>query len=134
MSQSLNSNNHGYIAITTSIILTIVVTLLALSFNLSSSSNHITASALRNKNLSLSLANGCAEHALLQLKASSSYAGNEMISVNSRTCTIFPLETPDSNTKIIKTSDSSSGYTGNIKIQLDLGGFSIVSWQELTSF
>lgn len=84
-----------------------------------------------------SLAHACAEDALLKLKTTTSYAGNETITVQgSYTCLILPTEGSGSSNRTIKTQSTVSGYTAKVKMVVSQlrPTTQITSWEEVADF
>lgn len=123
---------NGYIAITSSIIISFL--LMTIVFTLSSASFFSRSNILdaNQKEISLALAEACADSALLKLAQNSSYAGNENVNIGSDTCSILALESPPGQ-KIIKTWANYKGYRTNIKITINHPAMTILSWEELPS-
>lgn len=125
--------NKGYIAITTSIILSILVMAVAISLGSSSVLTRFNYVDFNNKQVSFITARSCLNYALLKLAGDSSYAGNETVNISSYQCTIQPIETSGSN-KIIKARSQISGATTNLKLTVVSSTLSTVSLEELVKF
>lgn len=84
-----------------------------------------------------SLAQACADDAVMKLKTTLTYAGNETITVQgSRTCDILPTEGSGNTNRTIKTQSTVSGYTAKVKVvvaQLRPTA-QITSWEEVADF
>src|SRR3989344_8998217 len=100
---------------TSAIIISILVTTIVFAINLIGYFGRYNVLTSELKDVSLSLAEGCAEEALLKYAEDSNYAGNENITVGARQCNILLIETSGSD-KIIKTKAIVEGTTSNIKI------------------
>ena len=125
--------SEGYIALTSALVITVLIT--AIAFTLSLSSFFTRANILNTnfKEVSHALAEACIETALLKLAQDSAYAGNEAIMVGSNQCSILTLESI-SNQKIIKASAVFQNTTTNLKITVFSSDLSVISWEELASF
>lgn len=124
------SLRDGYIAMTSAIIISMLVLAIVFAISLSgyfSRSNVLTSEF---KDVSLALAEGCTEKALLKYAENTSYVGNENITISGRQCSILPIETSGSN-KIIKTKAIVESVTSNIKVTFDSTDITIISWEEL---
>ena len=123
-------NNHGYITLTSAIILSLV--LMTVSLALSSYSffsfSNIATNELKER--SLALAESCAESALLKLKLDPTYGGNETLTINANQCSILPLETSGSQT-IIKTKGTIQSITSSLEITVTMSDVTVVSWEQV---
>lgn len=130
---SSNSALSGYIAITTTIILSLVMLVLAITFGsgiLLTRSGTLTFS---NKKTSHFLAISCLEHARLKLAQNSNYSGNETLTIGSNQCSILVIETSESN-KIIKSRAQIMGITTNLKLTVNALTLSTASLEEVVKF
>lgn len=123
---------EGYIAITTSIILSMIVVALAIALG---SSNLLTRSDFldfNNKQLSFTLARSCLGYALLRMAEAPTYSGNQTITVDQYQCSIAAIETSGQN-KIIKASAQISGTTTNLRLTVNGGSLATVFFEELST-
>lgn len=121
---------NGYIAIISAIILSAVLMLLAIGLSLSSYFNLSDIQDSNLKDITVSLAEGCAEVALLKMAFSSSYSGNENLTIASSTCAILPVES-SSTQKIIKTQASFANSATNLKITISSSSaLKVLFWEE----
>lgn len=123
----------GYIAITTSIILAILILVVAVSLGSSSLFTRFNAVDFNNKQISYFTARSCLSYALLKLTENSNYSGNESINVSEYQCGILPLETSGPN-KIIKARSQIDGATTNLKLTVTANTLSTVSLEEVVKF
>lgn len=133
MKKRLLNTSHasrGYIAITSAIIITMLVMMIVFAINLIGYFSRYNVLTSELKDISLSLAEGCAEKALLKYAEDSAYAGNENITVGARQCNILPVETSGSD-RILKTKAVVESTTSNIKVVFNGNDMAIVSWEEL---
>lgn len=123
---------NGYIALTSAVIISILIMsfVFAVSFSGFFSRFNILDSSL--KEMANSLAEACAETALLKLAENSAYAGNENIDIGGNQCAILPLETAGGQ-KIIKTKADIQKAVANLKVVVDSSTLSIISWEELAN-
>lgn len=121
----------GYIAITSAIIIMALILVIAGVVSFSSYFNRSGSLGASLKESSRALAEGCVEHALLELAVGGVYGGNETVAVTaSESCQILPIETSGSQ-KIIKTKATVENLATNIKITVNLQPLTIVSWEEV---
>ncbi|MES3005822.1 MAG: hypothetical protein V4664_02650 [Patescibacteria group bacterium] len=130
--KKIKSQNTGFIALITTIIisiilLTIITGVSAMSFGLRF---NILNSELKTK--STRLAEACAETAILNLVQNSSYGGRETIFVKGSPCYICQVDTLGVN-KVIYTQASSSNMYSNLKVQIEPTSGRVISWLETNS-
>jgi len=124
---------NGYIAITSAIIVTIIVVSVILTTSSIGYFGRFNVLGTLFKEEGNAFANACADTALLNLALDIDYAGNETITVASSTCTIMAIET-NGDEKTIKTQAVENDRTSNLKVILDTTNFTIVSWDEVVTF
>jgi len=127
------NTNKGYIALTSAVIIVMVVMAIITAVSVSTYFSRYNSLGSEFKEISLSLAEGCAEKALLNYAEDEFYAGNESINIGSNQCSILPIEIDGSN-RIFKTTAMVQGATSNIKVTFNPIGLAIVSWEELPNF
>ena len=115
---------------TSTIIIAMLVMTIVFTINLIGYFGRYNVLTSELKDVSLSLAEGCAEKALLKYAEDNSYAGNEPITVGARQCNILSIETSGNN-RIIKTKAIVESTTSNIKVVFNAADMTIVSWEEL---
>ena len=94
-------NRNGYIAIMTTLILSLVMLVIALITGSNALLSRFDSSDSVNKKSSHFAAYSCLEYARLRLAENSSYGGNATTTIGSYQCYLLPIETSGSN-KIIK--------------------------------
>jgi len=124
---------QAYIAITSAIIVALVLIIVVVTLSLSSffSSRNILDTQIKESGQAL--AESCGEVALLKLAQNSNYGGNETITIGNNQCTILPIETL-SGQKIIKTTSFLNQIKTNIRITAGSSDLSIISWEEIGNF
>ena len=120
----------GYIAMTSAIIIAMLVMAIVFAINLTGYFNRSNVLTSELKDVSLALAEGCAEKALLKYSENTLYAGNENITIGGKQCSILPIETSGNN-KILKTKAIVQSSASNIKVTFDSMDMTIISWEEL---
>lgn len=126
----MTKENSGYIAVTTSIILSFLMLLVSTSLGFSTWFSRIGVLNSSYKATSYFLAESCLETAKLKLALNGSYAGNENITINTYQCSIKPITSP-AGQKIITTQAKVSGATTNLKLIITYPQFQVVSWEEI---
>lgn len=126
-------NSNGYIAITTAIILSLMVMVVAISLGSANLFTRLDVLDFYNKQTSYGVARSCLNDALLKLAMNPSYTGSETIAVSSWECTIQAIVTAGSN-KVIKAHAAVNGATTNLQLTVVSATLSTVSLEELVSF
>src|SRR3989344_2597258 len=83
--------NGGYIALIAALIISGVIVMIVATLSQTSFIGRANIAGSHYKERSRSLAQACANVALLRLASSSSYTGNESLGVASETCQIFTI-------------------------------------------
>jgi len=130
---SANSIGNGYIAITSAIIITILIITVILTTSTIGFFGRFNILGTLFKERGDALSNACADTALLKLAEDLNYLGNETINVASSTCTILAIET-NGTQKTIKTEGVDNEVKTNIKVLLETTDFTIISWDEVANF
>jgi hypothetical protein len=127
----------GYMAITTAIILAVVMMLVGISLSFSAFFSRTNGVSHTNKKKTLFAAHGCIEYGLLQLSLDNTYPGNETITLPNEnaplTCTLLPIASSGSN-KVVKTTSTVSNITTNLVLIVNAPTLTRVSLQEVKSF
>ncbi|MDO8443053.1 MAG: hypothetical protein Q7S81_02230 [bacterium] len=126
-------NQHGYISLISSIIISILLLAVTFAISFNNSSSRFNILNVEFKERSLALAEACVDTALLKLAQNQSYGGNENISVGNDQCSILPIET-SSGQKIIKTKAIFQNAVTNLKVAVQASNLSVVSWEEIAKF
>ncbi len=130
----MKKNNRGFIAITTAIILSVVILIIALSLGQSLLISRGNKLDFYLKQSTHFLANSCLDKALLELSKNKSYEGNATTTLASgQECGIFPIETSGSN-KIIKARAEINGIATNLKLTVVTATLSTISLEEVSGF
>lgn len=126
----------GYMAVTTAIIVTVVMTIVGLSISFSSLFGRSNALADNYRQQALASSEACLDHALLQLSLSSLYSGNEVVNVPIGgavlSCSIQPLITQGANTTI-RTTSTVGGSRVNLELVVVSATLNRVSLRELVT-
>jgi len=96
----------GFVAITSVLIVSVLVFVLGISLFHSSMEDQSMSAAYDNGQEASLLADNCAREAFHKLKENIDYAGNETIEINGMSCTINAIENVSTSTKKISTSAS----------------------------
>src|SRR5688572_17216913 len=127
---------HGYIAITTVIILSVIITVLGFSLATRSYYSRLSSLGTTSKQQSDFAARSCLEQALLNRSLDNSYTGNETVTITTPNgtllCTIFPFLLQGNNLTI-RTDAVINQATTNYELVVDSITLSRISMQEVTT-
>lgn len=127
-----NIGKKGFVAITSVIIISVVLMVLIFTVNYGSFLNRFNILDTTSKKTSRALAESCVADARLKMILDPLYAGDEIIPLGSYTCKTFPIEDNlPGLQKTIKTEANVDGAETNLKVIISLAGFEVVSWEEL---
>lgn len=133
----MKKDPSGYVAITSVIILSVILLLLTVSANYLIFLNRFSVLDNENKEQSLNLAESCLEMAVLKLRTKTEYlpvAGGERLRVTKTgTCLIAKIEDFISQKKILTQGEFGDSFT-NLIIFLDSEDFSVKHISECPKF
>ena len=129
---NLQSNNRGFIALITVLIILAVAFIIGLSNSLLNISEVNMGLKKTQSSQAYYLANLCAEHALIKLKEDINYSGNEIIEIEGGNCQILPIE----GNWTVKVISNFQNQVKKIKIVVaQINPQMIISsWQEVAEF
>lgn len=121
----------GYIAITTTIVLSLMLLILAITLGSGSIFTRFGTADFYNKRSSFSLARSCLEVARLKLAKDDSYAGNETVYIEEagNSCTIGAITSSGAD-KVIKARAQIGRATTNLKMTIKSSDLSTVTLEE----
>lgn len=123
-------SERGYIALTTTLILGLVIFLLATSVALSTFFSRRGGVDVILKERANFMARSCLEQALVKLASSSSYAGNQTITIDGTdTCQIQTITSNPPN-KTIKTTSTILNNTASYELIIDSATLKTVNFKE----
>src|SRR5258706_16140740 len=128
---SYSSDNNGYVAVVSAIIITAIITLVALATSNSSFFGRYDTETLEFKSISHQVAQGCLDHARLKL-AMGLYSGNENVTIGSYTCHVYAITT-NGTQKILQAKATVSNETTNLQLTINALSFATISLVELNS-
>ncbi len=130
----MQGSNRGYIAVTSAIIIAVLMLTIAGIVSFSSYMSRFNAFDAASKERSRAFAEACADRALLNIAQNPSYGGNETVALTaSESCNILPVENQGAQ-KIIKTTAAVEGIVSDIRVAVTLSPLTIVSWEEVPVF
>lgn len=132
----LNSSRPGYILLISILAIgfissAILASLLMLGINAGTMSL-----AVQESNQALALAQGCAEYALLELRKSPTYTGNEILPSTTGTCEVLTIGGVGNNNRLLCTEGQAGNAVRHLEIVVNqvLPQTKIYSWQEVAVF
>ena len=126
---SLLARSRGYIAIVSALIISIIMAIVLVSLGQVSFFHRINISNAHLKEKSRALAGACVDAALLKIVNSSTYAGNETITVASDTCKIVSVVTSGTVRVVTTQGIYQNSYT-NLRVDIPTSTVSITGWEE----
>lgn len=125
--------NSGFIALMSSIIISVILLLIATTFSFTGFSSRFNILDLEMKERSSALAEACVDTALLKLANNPNYPGGETITVSgSDTCTINTIDSII-DPIIIDTKAVFQQANTNLHIKVKKSDISVVSWEEMSN-
>jgi len=122
----------GYIAITTSIILSFLILVVAISTGSASLFSRNNNLNFVHKKTSNYMARSCLEYGLLKLAENSFYTGGDSLTINSYQCAVVSVTGVDP--KVIRASSTVRGVTTNLELTVNESDLSTVSLEEVVKF
>lgn len=123
-------NNRGFIAITSAVIISALLLIVVFVASASSFASRFNTLDAHEKAAGLFLAEACAEHALLKLAQSPSYAGNETVPVAGGAVCVIAAVSGAGAEKIVRVSATSGRANTYVKITAGTGPLQLISWEE----
>lgn len=131
-----NKSQEGYIALISAIIISALVVFITSSANLISISESDMSLKESQRWEAFYLTTACAEEALMKLKDDLKYIGEEGLTFENGTCTIFRLSGGGNKKRTVSVSGSAFNIVRKIKIEIDEVNpeMKIGLWQEVVDF
>lgn len=127
------TNQRGFIAITTTMILMVILLVVATSLSFSGFFTRYNILDSELKKVSVALAEGCVDQALLELANDSSYSpSNQIVSIGGNFCTIKNITTSGGEKNINVEADYQH-YITNLSVKVNPTSLVVTSWQEVPS-
>jgi len=126
----MTENQHGYIAIISTIVMFFVLMSVALAASFTSLSGQTNILEKEYKVRSDSTVHACVEKALILISENRSYAGGDTLSLGGDSCEISSVESSDES-HIISVESTVMSATTTLRVEIASGDLSIISWQEI---
>jgi hypothetical protein len=129
------SQRNGYVALVSAIVITALLSTICFVFGFSNFFNRFNVLDTELKEISLGLAEACADTAILKLAEDPNYGGGETVAVGSNNCKIISVDTSGVQ-KIIKTQANFKNYFTNLEITVTpaISDIIVNSWEEVPNF
>ncbi len=127
---------RGYIALISILLIEGILLVIGAGILLRSSGVAKTDVSIDIQNRAQAAVNACADYALNQLKETTVYAGNQLLSVGDDTCYIMNVAGIGGTNRTVQATSTVSGYTRKIKIQITKVNPTMIisSWEDVTDF
>lgn len=129
-------NNNGFIALISILAITAIAGTIALGLILLGVNSTRTNLVYIQSAQARALANTCMEEALMKLRESIYYTGNETLSLTSGSCQIQTISGTGNTNRTINTTATVSNTTRKVQVVVATvnPAISLTSWQEMADF
>lgn len=129
-------NQNGFIALISILIIGAVVLAVGIGASLRSIGENKMGLSEKSSDKALSLANLCAETALMKLESVLNYSGGETITIGGDSCDILPVEGSGNLNRVVKAQSAVSEHTRKVKVEVSAISpiMQINSWKEMADF
>ncbi|MEN9582422.1 MAG: hypothetical protein RL641_376 [Candidatus Parcubacteria bacterium] len=121
--------NTGFVAVITAIVVTLIITLIAMVTSTTSYLGRVDTTRIESKSMSRQIAEACLEHARVKL-AVGVYTGNEAIAIDSYQCTLDPIIVSGAN-KILTSKATVDNKTTKLELTILATTLETVTFKEL---
>ncbi len=132
----LTKERHGFILLITILIIGAIASAILSSLLLLGISSTQVSFSVQQSGEALAAAQGCAEYALLQLRQSPSYAGNEFKVLGTTQCEILAIGGIGNNNRSVCVEGTAGDTIRRLEIAISqiLPQTQVYSWQEVSVF
>lgn len=136
MHKLLRHRHGGFILLITILIIGAIASAILSSLLLLSISSSQVSFSVQQSEAALAAAQGCAEYALLQLRNSPSYAGNEYRTMGNDRCEVLTIGGIGNNNRSLCTEGTSGDTIRRLEIAINqiLPETKVYSWKEVSIF
>ncbi len=126
----------GYILLISILIIGVIASAILSSLLLLGTSAAQVSFSVQQSNQALAAAQACAEYALLKLRTSPTYAGNELLDMNNGRCELLQIGGVGNTNRLICAEGQSGDVLRRLEIVVKqlLPQTTIPSWQEVAAF
>lgn len=126
----------GFVALTSVLVLSAIFLSISISISSRTISGTNNSLALQSGYHAETLANLCAEYALMELRRTLNYSGNDSILINGDSCDILTISGSGNNDRIVKTVSTTSPYSHRTEVIVSqISPITIISsWNEVADF
>ena len=126
------NNQRGYALVISVLVLGTMLLSIAAATAFSLSRTQLREQGWESGMRAQSLAEGCAEYAILQLRLDGTYAGNEEIEIQGEPCTVRPILLGASTT--IETEATVDNRVYRLRVEVEPTDIVIESWKRVITF
>lgn len=129
-------SRSGYILLITILIIGAIASAILTSLLMLGTSASQVSQSVHQANQALGAAQGCADYALLKLRQSPSYAGDETLTLSTGTCEILSVGGIGNNNRLVCAEGVAGDSVRRLEIVVNqvLPQTKIFSWQEVAVF
>lgn len=129
-------NEKGFIAISTTLILSAIFLSISLGMSMRAISGIDTNLAFADREAARLSAYGCLHYARMELQQTLDYGGNEVILIGEETCEIFDIEGSGNNNRVLKVESTAGNHTVRIREEIEeiSPNMTILSSDKVVSF
>lgn len=126
----------GYVALISILLIEAIMLVIGAGVLLRSSGVAKTDVSIDKQARAQAAVSACADYALNQLKETTVYTGNQLLTVGSDTCYIMTVAGIGGTNRTVQATSTVSGYTYKMKIQIaDVNPVMIISsWEDVADF
>lgn len=136
MDLQLSVKKHGFVTLTSVLILGVVALAVTTTILTVSTDLIINSETIVQSDQSKALADTCAELALNELKKDTGYTGNQTLNLGEGSCEILTVQGSGNTTRTIQAEGNIEGVIRRVVVEVDQVNpdTQISSWQEVADF
>lgn len=127
-----NNSESGFIALTSVIIISLLLITITIGSANSSYGNRFNGLAYENKIASSAAAYACLQYALARLSENEGYSGGSVVRVGPETCSVISVVSPTTDTRIILVQSNIHRSFSTFKFTIRMHDWVVLSRQELS--
>ena len=133
---TIHRQESGYILLISILVIGAICSAILSSLMLLGINSSQLSHSIEESNKALALAQGCADYALLQLRTSPNYAGNEVLTYSNGTCELLAVGGSGNTNRLLCTEGQVGETIRRLEIVVNqiLPQTKIYSWQEVANF
>jgi hypothetical protein len=128
------NSQHGFVALISAIIISSMLLLVIAAMGATTFYSRFNMLDAELKERSLATAEACADRAFIELVLDPTYTGSTLMLNSIDECRVGKVSWSGSSVQFSVQATSSDTAVTNLQIVVNSGDFSIVSWEELTTY